>query len=198
MENNFNLKKFLTENKLTPTSNARLVNEGRYNMYSPHNFDGVNAEAKKRKNLIQIANELFPEHGGELENFKPLSKDEISQVYKAYTEKHGKSPNISELSEDVNIPDDIIFTDDDPQIGHMDLMGRSVEDLDEYDVEVYGYSPSTGKAYKGMTGGSFGATDFDDVDGIEEMNPRETKNYIDAMKKYDPEHYERMVQAEEM
>jgi len=55
------------------------------NMYSAHNFDGVAREAKKHKHLMKIANELFPQYGGDLENFKPLSPLERQQVYKQYT-----------------------------------------------------------------------------------------------------------------
>lgn len=47
-------------------------------------------------------------------------------------------------------------------------------DLDDdqrenYDVEVFGYSPSTGKSYKGLTGGSYGEVDFENIDVIEEI-----------------------------
>jgi hypothetical protein len=64
------------------------VNEAdwRNNPYTPHNFDGVAAEAKKHKHLMKIANELFPQYGGNLENFKPLSPLEREQVYRQYTD----------------------------------------------------------------------------------------------------------------
>ena len=58
----------------------------RNNPYTPHNFDGVAAEAKKHKHLMKIANELFPQYGGNLENFKPLSPLEREQVYRQYTD----------------------------------------------------------------------------------------------------------------
>jgi hypothetical protein len=58
----------------------------RNNPYTPHNFDGVAAEANKHKHLMKIANELFPQYGGNLENFKPLSPLEIKQVYRQYTD----------------------------------------------------------------------------------------------------------------
>lgn len=47
-------------------------------------------------------------------------------------------------------------------------------DLDDdqrenYDVEVFGYSPSTGKSYTGLAGGSYGEVDFENIDVIEEV-----------------------------
>ena len=69
-------------------SNEENLDEGdwRNNPYTPHNFDGVAAEAKKHKHLMKIANELFPQYGGNLENFKPLSPLEREQVYRQYTD----------------------------------------------------------------------------------------------------------------
>ena len=36
---------------------------------------------------MRIANELCPEYGGKLVNFKPLDNDQIDQVYVKYTEE---------------------------------------------------------------------------------------------------------------
>ena len=80
---NFNLKKFLTENKLT--NNSKILNE--------------------------VAD----------------SGDEM-------------------------VPNDIIWTDEDEDTGSQGTFNQfdqSAEDLDGYEVEVLGYSPSTGKAYVG-------------------------------------------------
>ena len=59
----------------------------RNNPFTPHNFDGVAREAKKHEHLMAIANKLFPQYGGELENFKPLSQEERSQVISQYTDE---------------------------------------------------------------------------------------------------------------
>ena len=45
----------------------------------------------------------------------------------------------------------------------------SDDEREEYDVEVFGYSPSTGKSYKGLAGGSYGEVDFENIDVIEEI-----------------------------
>ena len=50
-------------------------------------FDQINRGVKKSENLMRIANELFPEYGGKLVNFKPLDNDQIDQVYVKYTEE---------------------------------------------------------------------------------------------------------------
>ena len=50
-------------------------------------FDQVDAGMRKSKNLMRIANELFPEFNGELVNFKPLNMDQIDLVYSKYTEE---------------------------------------------------------------------------------------------------------------
>lgn len=128
MENNFNLKKFLTENKLTV--NSRVLNE-----------------------VADGSNEM--------------------------------------------IPNDIIWTDEDEDTasqGTFNQFDQSAEDLDGYEVEVLGYSPSTGKAYVGSTFGSYGETAFDDVDDIRQMNSKETGYYMDALKQYEPEHFKKMSQ----
>jgi len=119
MENNFNLRKFLVENKLTSTS--RTIKENRQ-----------------------------------------------------------------------NIPDDIIWTDEDEHSagqGTFNQYDLSSSELDHYDVELLGYSPSTGKAYTAFTSGEYGETDYDNVDGVEELDQRETENYIERLKKYHPDHY---------
>lgn len=95
------------------------------------------------------------------------------------------------------IPNDIIWTDEDEDTasqGTFNQFDQSAEDLEGYEVEVLGYSPSTGKAYVGSTYGSYGETEFDDVDGVRQMNSKETEYYMDALKKYEPEHFRKISQ----
>jgi hypothetical protein len=44
-------------------------------------FDSVNLEKKKHAEMMRVANKLFPEFGGNLENFKPLSSQQRELVY---------------------------------------------------------------------------------------------------------------------
>ncbi len=53
------------------------------------------------------------------------------------------------------------------------------DEREEYDVEVFGYSPSTGKSYKGLAGGSYGEVDFDNIDVIEEIPTIKEKVHAD-------------------
>lgn len=62
------------------------------NPFTPHNFDGVAREVKKHKHIMAIANKLFPQYGGELENFKPLSREERDQVMSQYTDETRVAP----------------------------------------------------------------------------------------------------------
>jgi len=48
-------------------------------------------------------------------------------------------------------------------------LGAEPSERESYDVQVFGYSPSTGKSYEGLAGGSYGETDFDTIDNIEEI-----------------------------
>jgi hypothetical protein len=48
-------------------------------------------------------------------------------------------------------------------------LGLELGERESYDVEVFGYSPSTGKSYTGLAAGSYGETDFDTIDNIEEV-----------------------------
>jgi len=109
-----------------------------------------------------------------------------------------KLTSTSRTINEQTIPNDIVWTDEDEQTasqGTFNQMDQSSDDLEGYDVELLGYSPSTGKAYKGYAGGSYGETDYDDIDGVEEMNPRETEHYIAALKKHEPEHFNKMTQG---
>ena len=93
-------------------------------------------------------------------------------------------------------PNDIIWTDEEEDTGShgtFNQLDLGASDLDYYEVELLGYSPSTGKAYYGQTSGEYGEVDYDNIDGIKEMNPRETENYIASLKKYEPEHYNKFT-----
>tara|TARA_R100000951_G_scaffold27922_1_gene23962 strand:+ start:702 stop:1412 length:711 start_codon:yes stop_codon:yes gene_type:complete len=79
--NTFNLKKFLVENKLT--NNSILSNESKLQQ----GFDQVDTGMTKHRNLMRIANQLFPEFDGKLANFRLLDKDQVDQVYAKYTEE---------------------------------------------------------------------------------------------------------------
>ena len=45
-------------------------------------FDMVNLEARKHKEIMRVANKLFPQFGGDLQNLKPLSSEQREMVYK--------------------------------------------------------------------------------------------------------------------
>ena len=95
------------------------------------------------------------------------------------------------------IPNDIIWTDEDEDTasqGTFNQFDQSAEDLEGYEVEVLGYSPSTGKAYVGSTYGSYGETEFDDIQDLRQMSSSETKHYMEALEKYEPEHFKKMSQ----
>jgi len=53
-------------------------------------FDRATSDNKKNKELITIANEMFPEFEGKLEDFVPLTKEQRNKVYKAYSDKNNK------------------------------------------------------------------------------------------------------------
>ncbi|CAB4124953.1 hypothetical protein UFOVP54_44 [uncultured Caudovirales phage] len=44
-------------------------------------FDMVSTEGKKHREIIRVANKLFPEFGGDLQNLKPLSSEQREMVY---------------------------------------------------------------------------------------------------------------------
>jgi hypothetical protein len=103
-----------------------------------------------------------------------------------------------QLNEQENIPNDIVWTDEDEDTsgsGTFNQLGLDASELDSYEVTLLGYSPSTGKAYSGTTSGEYGEVDYDNIDQVEEMNPRLTKNYIEDLKKYQPEHYKRFTRT---
>jgi hypothetical protein len=60
-------------------------------------------------------------------------------------------------------------------------LGAELGERESYDVEVFGYSPSTGKSYEGLAGGSYGETDYDTIDNIEEI-PNERNPYYPGKK----------------
>jgi hypothetical protein len=60
-------------------------------------------------------------------------------------------------------------------------LGSELGERESYDVQVFGYSPSTGKSYEGLAGGSYGETDFDNIDNIEEI-PNERNPYYPGKK----------------
>jgi hypothetical protein len=96
-----------------------------------------------------------------------------------------------------NIPNDIVWTSEEEDTGShgtFNQLDLDASDLDYYEVEVLGYSTSTGKAYSGQTSGEYGEVNYDDIDEIKEMNPEETENYILYLKKYEPEHFRKMSQ----
>lgn len=93
------------------------------------------------------------------------------------------------------IPNDIIWTDEDEDTashGTFNQWGQGASELEEYYVELLGFSPSTGKAYTGGAFGSYGETDYDSIDGVKEMNSRESKYYFNSLKKYKPEEYKKL------
>ena len=53
-------------------------------------FDRATSDNKKDKELITIANEMFPEFEGKLEDFVPLTKEQRNKVYKEYSAKNNK------------------------------------------------------------------------------------------------------------
>ncbi len=53
-------------------------------------FDRATSDNKKNKELITIANEIFPEFEGKLEDFVPLTKEQRNKVYKVYSAKNSK------------------------------------------------------------------------------------------------------------
>ena len=191
MENNFNLKKFLTENKLT--SNSKILNE-----VSENFLDAVFNSLNDMMRAGEISGEEFDAAKNKLDsNPASLTPFEKRKDIQAAAESLLKGVNEVTDSGDEMVPNDIIWTDEDEDTasqGTFNQFDQSAEDLDGYEVEVLGYSPSTGKAYVGSTFGSYGETAFDDVDDIRQMNSKETGYYMDALKQYEPEHFKKMSQ----
>jgi len=191
MENNFNLKKFLTENKLT--NNSKILNE-----VSENFLDAVFNSLNDMMRAGEISGEEFDAAKNKLDsNPASLTPFEKRKDIQAAAESLLKGVNEVTDSGDEMVPNDIIWTDEDEDTasqGTFNQMDQSAEDLDGYEVEVLGYSPSTGKAYVGSTFGSYGETAFDDVDDIRQMNSKETGYYMDALKQYEPEHFKKMSQ----
>ena len=193
MENNFNLKKFLTENKLT--NNSKILNE-----VSENFLDAVFNSLNDMMRAGEISGEEFDAAKNKLDsNPASLTPFEKRKDIQAAAESLLKGVNEVTDSGDEMVPNDIIWTDEDEDTasqGTFNQFDQSAEDLDGYEVEVLGYSPSTGKAYVGSTFGSYGETAFDDVDDIRQMNSKETGYYMDALKQYEPEHFKKMSQLE--
>jgi hypothetical protein len=79
--------------------------------------------------------------------------------------------NLSELPSDVEWKESGVA-----DTGTDNPLGAEPSERESYDVQVFGYSPSTGKSYEGLAGGSYGETDFDTIDNIEEI-PNERNPY---------------------
>lgn len=98
--------------------------------------------------------------------------------------------NAQLIKENTQFPDDIIWTGEDaltaPE-GTFNSYDQEASELEGYDVELYGYSPSTGKAYDGITGGSYGETDYDNAEVVGEMQPRHAEYYLNNLKKDRPD-----------
>jgi hypothetical protein len=107
--------------------------------------------------------------------------------------------NAKLLNENVDIPNDIVWTAEDEDTasqGTFNTFDQEASELDGYDVELTGYSPSTGKAYEGFANGSYGETDYDSVDGIRELNPREAEYYLNALRKERPELFTKVPKSD--
>jgi len=66
-------------------------------------FDMVNSEKRKHAEMMRVANKLFPEFGGNLENFKPLSSQQREMVYQNLDSaniKEAKSYKVSKNSKE--------------------------------------------------------------------------------------------------
>lgn len=202
MTGNFNLRKFLTENRLT--KNTQLLKE----TYQPKSkleqvIQAVWAE-KDLSKAKQIVIDL-------IEPSRIKSKDQILSTiatihskprldqYLANSllkfEKLGLTENkfrktTQLLKENTQFPDDIIWTGEDaltaPE-GTFNRHGQEASELEGYNVELYGYSPSTGKVYDGITDGSYGETDYDNAEVVGEMNPRYAEDYLNSLKKDRPD-----------
>jgi len=188
MENNFNLKKFLTENKLT--NNSKILSEA-----SGKSEALAKAKTSHNKTMSKLKGQSQGASGG----VTRAREDKEIERYEKEVERINKKFTSNEVADGSNemIPNDIIWTDEDEDTasqGTFNQFDQSAEDLDGYEVEVLGYSPSTGKAYVGSTFGSYGETAFDDVDDIRQMNSKETGYYMDALKQYEPEHFKKMSQ----
>ena len=60
----------------------------RNNPYTPHNFDGVAKQAQQSKEIQAVANRMFPEFGGELENLgAPLTPDQRNAVWATWSKE---------------------------------------------------------------------------------------------------------------
>ena len=188
MENNFNLKKFLTENKLT--NNSKILSEA-----SGKSEALAKAKTSHNKTMSKLKGQSQGASGG----VTRAREDKEIERYEKEVERINKKFTNNEVADGSNemVPNDIIWTDEDEDTGSQGTFNQfdqSAEDLDGYEVEVLGYSPSTGKAYVGSTFGSYGETAFDDVDDIRQMNSKETGYYMDALKQYEPEHFKKMSQ----
>lgn len=62
-------------------------------------------------------------------------------------------------------------------MGTENPLGAEPSERESYDVQVFGYSPSTDKSYEGLAGGSYGETDFDTIDNIEEIPNKRNPYY---------------------
>lgn len=184
MADNFNLRQFLSENKLT--KNAKLIKEEVSEATPPTmqaGFDSVAAQSKQSENLRRIANELFPEFGGDLENLKPLSPEQRKAVY---YELH-KQSQLSEAGE--QYPDDIEW------IQSSNSPSDSYDPDSPEEVDMLGWSESTDRYFEGT---AF-TEDLGDVDIVEEIPQEEaqekelskhfTKNNINENKMTSREKY---------
>ena len=78
-----------------------LINEWELSMQDY--FDRATSDNKKDKELITIANEMFPEFEGKLEDFVPLTKEQRDKVYKKYSAKNSK-PMMNEQLKPIKKP----------------------------------------------------------------------------------------------
>ena len=126
-------------------------------------FKQMYAADRKSKELIRIANELFPDiaakqEGGKLVNFIPLSNEQRDEVYAEYAKL-----NEEEIAEATELPKDIEWEFDDV-----------IDQMDAYNatISLTGHSESTGKDYtasaEASRGGSGGDWDWMEVDEVEE------------------------------
>lgn len=203
---NFNLRGFLIENKLT--SNSKQIKEGGYDsteeigdLYQAEIEQYLGLSGKNYRDNRDLFNKAADIYDA-MYNADLMDSTDSNFIYNQ-VEKFIKTnmPELANQSGEVSeqegsIPNDIVWTDEEEDTGShgtFNQLDLDASELDYYEVEVLGYSTSTGKAYSGKTSGEYGEVDYDDIDGIKEMNPRETKHYIASLKKYEPEHYSKFT-----
>ena len=204
--NNFDLRKFLSENKLTP--NSKIINEeaDRYDgklpkilsLISNLRSDITNRPPKTfvRDGLLFVSAEdgsYFADYYPEMSDdpFIDPRLEKIADRYDTYWEWEDAGSIVlfplSDLDENMNemnlynlgdLPSDVEWQEGGvSDMGTENPLGANPSERESYDVEVFGYSPSADKSYEGLAGGSYGETDFDTIDNIEEIPNKRNPYY---------------------